>query len=582
MTFTFVQDGTQIAAELPPASAFNGPMPVVIETTGDVLEALKGKSPRTLSMLKTACGWLGTYLNLPGDAIPLATVEAKRSGFRRFLEGRRHAENTIRTYINQVRQLLKTARSLGWDPDASVSDDWKALIHLSAGKRIAAIVTYFSHSGKLPAEITLDDVQQWGVAALNDGLSYETVSMQKRKFWHLLQDAGWTTVTLPRQGTRKDYGIPLDQLPAPVRKDVLTVVKWKQAEFAINRPKRGKIRAISATVLIQIISQVAGYFVNVCGRELSSFSQILERNVIEGFVEWSINERGVKGLSIKPRIGMIAAVVKTHPMFAGQDFSWFKTLADSIPLEDESERKKRKALKYLEYEALEGIPGAIHAQVEKALRRKRVYRAACLATEELLMKWLLILPWRQRNLRECRIGGSHPNIFRGKISPFSDIDKPAWVVEEEAQNPAAEFWQIHFTPAETKTKVEVRAVLPRQLVKPLEEYLAKYRPELLDGKATVNLFLNRKGRALRASSIRNIVEKWTFRCGGVRMNPHQARDSFAFRWLKEHPRDFLLLSKNLWHRNIQTTINTYGARFNVSSGMCAVEDWLDQRAARAA
>lgn len=582
MTFALLQDGTQIAAELPATSTSSGSTPVVIETTGDVLAALKGKPARTLSMLKTACGWLGTYLDLPGDAIPLATVEAKRSGFRPFMEGRRHKENSIRTYVNQVRQLLKIARRLGWDPDASVSDDWKALISRAAGKKFGAIITYFSHTSMSPAEVTLDDVKQWGVDAHNDGLSYETVRMQKRKFWHLLQDAGWTMLELPSQSTRKEYGIRLEQLPPAVKSDVQTVVKWKQADFAINRPKRGKIRPISATVLIQIICQVAGYFVNVLGRQLSSFAQLIERSVIEGFVEWSINERGVKGLSIKPRIGMIAAVVKSHPMFAGQDYAWFKTLADSIPLEDESERKKRKAEKYLDYEVLETIPDVIHAEVEKALRRKRAYRAACMATEELLMRWLLILPWRQFNIRTCRIGGAHPNIFRSKISPFSDIDKPAWVIEEEAQNPDAEFWQIYFTPAETKTKVEVRAVLPKRLVKPMEEYLAKYRPELLDGKATVNLFLNRKGRALSKCSVENIVEKWTFRCGGVRMNPHQARDSFAFRWLKEHPRDFLLLSKNLWHRNIQTTINTYGARFNVSSGMCAMEEWLDQREARAA
>jgi hypothetical protein len=299
-------------------------------------------------------------------------------------------------------------------------------------------------------------------------------------------------------------------------------------------------------------------------------------------VEWSINERGMKGLSIKPRIGMIAAVVKNHPKFAGTDYSWFKTLADSIPLEDESELKKRKAARYLEYEIFETIPMAIHAEVNSSFRKKRTHHAACLATEELLIRWLLILPWRQRNIRECRIGGPNPNVFKGKISPFSDLDRPAWVIDQQARNPETEFWQFSFAPAETKTKVEARAILPKHLIEPLEEYLAKYRPELLNGKTSVNLFLNRAGRALQASSIRNIVEQWTFRCGDVRMNPHQARDSFAFRWLKEHPRDFLLLSKILWHRNIQTTINTYGARFNVSSGMCAVEEWIEQREGRAA
>lgn len=579
MTLAIHRDGTQVAADLPTSSASSGSTTTVIETTGDLLAAMEGKHKKTLSMLNTACGHLGHYLDLPGDAIPLVTIEGKRGGFRQFLEARRYRENSIRTYVNQIRQLLKLARRLGWDPDVNVSDDWKALLHDAKGKKINTIVTHFARSIKKPAEITLDDVEQWGVAALENGMSHSHVVMQKSRFWRLLQDAGWTTLPLPSQSTRKRYGIPLEQLPPAVKNDAQTLLKWKQADFAINRPKRGKIRAVSADTLRQTIGQVAGYLVNICGLQLSSFADLIQRSVIEGLVEWSINERGIKGLSIKTRIGMLAAVVKNHQMFAGHEYSWFKTLADSIPLEDDSERKKRKAERHLEYEVLETIPARIHAELAAALRKKRMLRAACLATEELMMRWLLILPWRQRNIRECRIGGKHPNIFRGKISPFSDIDKPVWVVEEEMQNPDAEFWQIHFTPPETKTGVEVSAVLPKKLIKPLEGYLEKYRPELLKGKATLNLFLNRKGRAFKASSIRSIVERWTFRCGGVRMNPHQARDSFAFRWLKEHPRDFLLLSKILWHRNIQTTIGTYGARFNVSSGMCALEEWLDQRAA---
>jgi hypothetical protein len=58
--------------------------------------------------------------------------------------------------------------------------------------------------------------------------------------------------------------------------------------------------------------------------------------------------------------------------------------------------------------------------------------------DELMMTWLPILPWRQRNVRECRIGGRIPNLFKSKIPPFSDIDKPEWVKQEELSNPAAE------------------------------------------------------------------------------------------------------------------------------------------------
>ena len=71
--------------------------------------------------------------------------------------------------------------------------------------------------------------------------------------------------------------------------------------------------------------------------------------------------------------------------------------------------------------------------------KKRPDQVASLVMKELIMKWLVTLPWRQRNIRECRIGGASPNLFKGRIPPLSDIDKPQWVKDEELRNPAAEF-----------------------------------------------------------------------------------------------------------------------------------------------
>ena len=48
-------------------------------------------------------------------------------------------------------------------------------------------------------------------------------------------------------------------------------------------------------------------------------------------------------------------------------------------------------------------------------------------------------------------------------------------------------------------------------------------------------------------------------------------------WLEQHPADYLTLSKMLWHSNINTTIQIYGSRFNESSGVRAMEAWLDER-----
>ena len=67
---------------------------------------------------------------------------------------------------------------------------------------------------------------------------------------------------------------------------------------------------------------------------------------------------------------------------------------------------------------------------------------------------------------------------------------------------------------------------------------------------------------------------------GTVLSPHLFRDVVAYTWLKEHPKDFLTLSKMLWHSNINTTIKTYGSRFNESSGVSAMESWLDEREAK--
>jgi hypothetical protein len=232
----------------------------------------------------------------------------------------------------------------------------------------------------------------------------------------------------------------------------------------------------------------------------------------------------------------------------------------------------------LEYKILELIPAKIRAE-RVAAEKKGLKQVSQVVLKELLIKWLITLPWRQRNIRECRIGGPVPNLFKGKIPPFSEIDKPEWVQQEEQRNPEAEFWQFHFSSDETKTGIEVDALLPRQLIGPLEEYLKGFRFHLVRGIDPGTLFVNRAGKQMSLAQITGVVSTLTLRHGGRRVTPHLFRDIVAYTWLKEHPKDFLTLSKMLWHSNIDQVIKTYGGRFNESSGVCAMESWLEEREA---
>jgi integrase len=550
-----------------------------VRTTGDLLARMQETPPRSFAMLRSACGLLGHYLELPGDQILIDALDDRRKGFRSFLVSRKYSPNSVRTYVHQLRVLLATARRFGWEPDAAAPEAWKPLLTLATEKKLTDITRHFSRTTNTPAEVTIEAVDSWGVARTEDGVLFTTVAAKKNKFWRLLQQTGWTTINPPTLIKQNKYGIPLEQLPSGLLRDAEAVLKWKQADYAKGRPKWGKIRAVSANNLRLTICQLAGFAINTYGLQPNSLTELVQKDVLEGFIEWSVNERGKKGHTLQSRLGMLDAVMSHHPMFASLDYTWLKVLIDSIELEDDSERQQRKDAKSLGYDEIEAIPEKIRATREVLEKKRKTKQAAVRAMEELMFRWLLILPWRQRNLRECRVGGPSPNLFKGKIPPNSRLDKPAWVVEEEARNSDAQFWQVKFTPKETKTSIPVHVLLPRQLVEPLEQYLADYRPHLLEGRSTQTLFLNRAGKPMRADQVEKIIGHWTLQVAGVRTTPHLFRDAVAFKWLKEHPKDYLTLSKMLWHRNIQTTVNIYGAQYNESSATTAMEAWLDQRPA---
>jgi hypothetical protein len=311
MTSTILPNGSQIAGDLPSTSDKSARITTPVQNTGDLLAILEQKPPRSFAMLKTTCGILGTYLNLPGDQVPFDMIEARRGGFRQFLAGRGqrgYTENSVRTFVNQLNVLLKTARKFGWNPQNHVSEEWKCLLALAAERKVRDIVRHFSLITRTPGEVTVEAVQQWGESKIREGMQYATVVSKKSRFWKLLQRTGLTTVTPPNQIRQEKYGIPLNQMAPKLRAEVQALLKWKQAEFAPSRPKSGKIRAISAESLSLIICQLAGYVINVCGIQPSSFADLVQKHHVEGFVEWVINERGMKGRSIKTRIGMITGL----------------------------------------------------------------------------------------------------------------------------------------------------------------------------------------------------------------------------------------------------------------------------------
>jgi hypothetical protein len=250
---------------------------------------------------------------------------------------------------------------------------------------------------------------------------------------------------------------------------------------------------------------------------------------------------------------------------------------EQIPLEDYSQVKERKQRRWIPYDDLARIPDQIHREIATApdLSEKR---RAQMARDALLIRWLTTLPWRQRNIRECQIGsfsaGGH--LWREEVLP--QMAKSPEVEQALKSNPHERYWQFFFRPDETKTGCTVRAILPRQLVAPLEEYLRCHRPILLAGQPDPGtLFLGDRGHPLHMNDVCRIVGGLTQRYCGRRSGAHLCRDAVAMQWLKEHPESYLRLSKILWHADPKTTIRIYGSGYDESYGAQSVEEWLSGR-----
>jgi hypothetical protein len=233
---------------------------------------------------------------------------------------------------------------------------------------------------------------------------------------------------------------------------------------------------------------------------------------------------------------------------------------------------------YLDLDRIAAIPEKLRKLRVKAVGMQ-VDNPAHLVTAELMLRFLIILAWRPRTIRECRVGGTTPNLFKGTIPASVRVGLPDWVLQEQEANPNAEFWQIKFHPNETKNNIDVHMILPQRLIGPLEEYMDHFRPQLVGECDPGTLFVNRRGEAFKPNDVTTLLSKLTAVHGGVRVTPRLIRETVAFAWMADHPTDFLTLSKILWLKHDDKVIRFAPRGFNLSSGVCGMEKWLDSREA---
>jgi integrase len=575
MTLSTVPFGTEIVSESRDSSesrAYRTNKPIYLQ---DLLNALQDQPSAEYPMLRSTAVKLSEFYARPADEILLDLLPEDREAFRVYLKQHRYARNSVRSYTNYLNILISRAMDQGWEASAlAIPAAWSSLVTTVAEAGCQKLLYYLAKRGFSPVAVQETDLSDWVQIEVKRGASYAKTQGRAARMRRILVEAGFTSNLDADKVQRINYGIPLKMFPETLRAEVQEVLRWKQDRFVPSRHKNAQIRAVTARGIEAAICRLYGFTVNVEGiQTITKLGELVTEQNVGRYISWCLNERHVKSEGLSVGLGSICAALSHNPKYADITASWMPDLLKCIPEDAGAEAVQRKEEKYLPYAVLSGIPEMIRR--ERCSIPQSHYKAIALSVRnELVLQWLLVLPWRQRNIRECRIGGRNPNLIRTVLPKMASVAKPDWLQRAEEQNGRVETWQFRFAPNETKTGNDVHCVLPQCLAPLLEEYLTVHRPRLICGADPGTLFMNEHGNAMGPSQVRNVVSRLTLKYGGRIVTPHLFRDIFAYMWLELAPEDYLTLSKLLWHRNIQTTIHTYGRRFNESTALCRMERLL--------
>ena len=279
MTILDVRNGALSASVLRISSENSSRESPTVNTVSELLDILRSSPVTELPVLKTTCSRLADYLDVPIDRMTIDMVNDSRDGFRPFLEERHYKENAVRSYVNHTRILLRYAETQGWRPGESVLEAWKEVLAHPKAAKCKHALKHFARRCPDPRQVTIDQVEKWADETVIKGMNYLCAKNERTGFWRLLYECscnGQTPICL----LRTDRIVTLDKMPEAPKKELVSLLEWKQAEFSIGRPKGSRIRPVTANSLSTLFRQLYYFAQSVLGRtEIHSLAQLVKEDI---------------------------------------------------------------------------------------------------------------------------------------------------------------------------------------------------------------------------------------------------------------------------------------------------------------
>jgi hypothetical protein len=580
-------------------------------TVGAILALLKAE-PDYAYFCKTFSAF-ADYLQVPDarDDISLDKVIQTRRRFSRHLANLDYSAAVTARHVRTLNAALKRAEDNGWDPDENMSPAWRRLLAKAKSLHCEDVLRDFDHDHTPPATVTVDLIHGWvDTQVIEREHTFIAAKRRASRFFRLLRDSDFLQLPNPNPRYAERYGIALKQFPSPMKKETKAVVAarvngpdatededltgtWEED----SRRRQGKktrpakaIRPTSTKLFISAVCRLCGYVRRILKEEkVVSLQQLFTQDHFEKFLEY-LKARNVAPNSIRIVFLPIASAIRLSGKFDEKDFQWLPGFVASLPQPSEEDLEVWRSRNHLDYSILEQVPKKIERDREIIAARKTITKGAPMFSSDkvkvysarllmrsLLIRWVLLLPWRAINIANCQIGR---NLDRVHYDPFSRVRAPQWVIDEGTKNSNTTFWAYYFSPEETKNGYSVAGFVPKPLVDPLNTFVDDgYRRLLVGRKRIASLFVSDHKSELSYANLSAIFAQLSLEYGRKRLSPHCFRSIFAFEYIQDRRADYRILSQCLWHHDLFTTL-IYLSRFNLSCANDIVDSWHQERLSR--
>jgi hypothetical protein len=312
------------------------------------------------------------------------------------------------------------------------------------------------------------------------------------------------------QASPRHFGLPRAQWPP----DIVQGFREYQARCGL------RLRETTVHAYATNLTYYLGYLAHICGRT-PTWAAVFDVVQLTEFVRWHSARLGrplsAHGRHVVVVIAAMAVVLKHPHARALADLR--NTLPKPPPLHN-------KRTHWVSLTTLEAVAEACLAEgrapivVRQDTRSPGVSRATRFQ-RGLMLKLLVRVPLRQRNVREMRLG-------------------------EHLYQDQAEHWHLHFRGTDLKIgtrdgraneyHVDLTDYCP-DFLPPLEEFLRVFRPRLPGAAASPFLFLSHRGNPFSDTNLRNELAAIVTMHTGQRFYPHLIRTIWATEYL-EATQDF--------------------------------------------